>query len=124
MTDSSSPTDPSLTAIRLGKKWMAIVHEDGSVILHYLAEVHLCGTDQTLNLMESMNNAQREVLEQFDDDRFAVRTVLLLPDGSVACDNDAISPKGIPTEDVFVIFPPALHSAQKYFKRRSGHNDW
>jgi len=111
-------------AIPLGKHWMAIVHEDGSIILQYLSSVPICGSEVVLNLMEKIDPKTLDALGEIEDERFAVRTLFLLQDGSVASDQDAISPKGLPTEETFFVFPPMIQSVPNYFKRRTGKGFW
>lgn len=130
MSDNGSEHQGGVTITgrlyRLGPHWVAIVQADGSIVLQNLSNVVVGGSSETLNLMDS-SSLRSEVLgllEEYDPERFAVRTLCLMPDGSVQADPDSISPRGEITEEKYTVISPTIPSAFRYFARKSGKGDW
>lgn len=110
----------------VGRHWAALLCNDGSVVLQHLSDVFIGGKVESVDLLNKNKSfdSLRYFLEEMDQERIAVRTLLLKPDGSVLVDPDAISPSGVLSEDYYEIIPSSAFSAHRYFSRKSGKNDW
>ena len=112
--------------IHLGPHWVAIVEPDGTVLLQNLGQVVLGGSSEVLNFADpsTMRPEVHHLLEEYDPNRLAVRTLKLMSDGSVVSDPDAISPKGELTAEQYQVISPTIPSAYKFFARKSGMGNW
>jgi len=122
MAKEPPPEIPPSTVVPLGD-WIAIIQPDKSVILQHQSQVPVLGTEVTLDLTVPVGEELDIRLTEIERERLAVRTVMLMPDGSVWCDQDAISPAGEP-ESPFQVFDPTHASASRYFQRKTGKGDW
>lgn len=112
--------------VRLGPHWVAIIQPDGTVLLQNLSNVVLGGSGEVLDL-NNPNNVRPEVhelLQEYDPNRLAVRTLCLLGDGSVVADPDGISPKGELTAEQYQVIAPTIPSSHRFFARKSGGSNW
>jgi len=113
--------------IPLGKYWVAIVMEDGSVLLQHLSSVFIGGTDLVVDLINPKSERDEDYVSQIEEDdpeRIAIRTLFLKSDGAVFSDPDSISTVGILSDDVFEMITPSNVSAKKYFSKRNKKTNW
>lgn len=114
----NSPPPPPVNIIPLSDKWIAVVTQEGDILLQHRIG-WLQGTGQEIDLSQmgkpGMELVERSLAENIH--RVALRTVVLREDGSMLNDEFAVSPGGLPV-DPFEMLGPAVHDVARYFRKQ------
>ncbi len=106
----SDEPESKFTAFPLPGGWWVVSNPDGSSLIMYLGAV-LDAVSR--NIVDVRNNP--ELLQKITHDNVYVRTIQIMPDGSIQCDPLGVSPKGIPREgDAYVIFESAKDTFSRF----------